>query len=134
MNTEAITKTLTEKQARELALAIIGIEPSLKLYDRSGQDESFTIHYIESIAEAGQFGIEFEFTFGIKPKSIGDWSDADLTKYRLQIDYWDMIHNRNPALLGLFHYTVVDPAAPIEVETVANITVVTDLLREWNIW
>lgn len=127
----ALTKTLTEEQAREIALAVKGIEPNLELHDPADYDHKVIINQIEQTDSGGQLGIQVHFSLTSKSSQT---SEVTLVDYRLDIGYWETLSNFNPGLMGLYGKYIDNREEVLEVEILCNMGVVVDSLRKYGVW
>lgn len=120
-------KTLTHEQLKIIVLALLGIEPNLKFLDSNDYTHSIDHIQIEPPIGAQHQSIEAEFFL----TQTDRWSrESTSTLYSLYISYYEADKKINPAIIALIKS--VDNEESVEI--LGNLALVTDKLREWEIW
>ncbi|GAB3225873.1 hypothetical protein [Spirosoma arcticum] len=125
------TKPLTNQQATEIAFALLGIEPNLKLYDPREYDQRIEIINNKPIAGAAQLGIQIDFRLLSEPRGS---RQERWTTYQLYIGYYETLTGINPGVIALFQVSVEKGEEVMQVEVMGNLSLVTDKLRAFDVW
>lgn len=124
-------KTLTETQASEIALALLGINPHLKAYDPEFLESRLDIRGIIPTARTTQMGIKVYFDISQKGRSDTEWKAV---RYQLYIGYYETVGQFNPAIISLFYILDANGEEEMMVEVLCNLALVTDKLRQFGVW